>query len=211
MVDRDSLGRARVTGGTVPASIQEPVSVEDLENNALVVRLHFTVNHLSRWLSPVHNQRRLQRSSFRGSPPIAALVARLREEEETVYPWMHAIAHRATPDLDLLPEPHGQVVAATAGLQPSAMAAVAEFRRVRQSTCSLLRSLPDTAWSRRGVSRRGRNWTLRELAERLATHDRRVLAEMDGALAEIGVREGIATVSGAGVDELVRLAPVRIR
>lgn len=210
MVDGDAVGRARGTGGTVAAVVEEPVPVEDLDNNTLVVRLHFTVNHLSRWLSPVHNQRRLQRSSFRGSPPIAALVARLREEEESVYPWMHAIAHRATPDLDLLPEPQGRVVA-TDGRQPSAMAAVAEFRRVRQSTCSLLRSLPDTAWSRRGVSRRGRNWTLRELAERLATHDRRVLAEMDGALAEIGVREGIATVSGAGVDELLRLAPVRTR
>jgi hypothetical protein len=72
---------------------------------------------------------------------------------------------------------------------------MSEFRRVRESTTSLLRALPDTAWQRGGYSRTERNWTVRELAEYLASHDREMLQRIDRVLSRSGARDGIAAVS----------------
>jgi hypothetical protein len=72
---------------------------------------------------------------------------------------------------------------------------MSEFRRVRESSTSLLRALPDTAWERGGYSRTQRNWTIRELAELLAGHDRETLQRIDRALSRSGARDGIAAVS----------------
>jgi hypothetical protein len=66
---------------------------------------------------------------------------------------------------------------------------------VRESTTSLLRALPDNAWQRGGYSRTERNWTVRELAEYLASHDREMLQRIDRVLNRSGAREGIAAVS----------------
>ena len=88
---------------------------------------------------------------------------------------------------------------------------MAEFRRLRQSTCSLLRSLPDNAWARVGVSRREHDWTIRRLAEHLAAHDLATLAEIDRALDRAGARSGIARVSRVHLDELLRETPVTLR
>jgi hypothetical protein len=72
---------------------------------------------------------------------------------------------------------------------------MSEFRRVRESSTSLLRALPDNAWERGGYSRTERNWTIRELAEYLARHDREMLQRIDRALSRSGARDGIAAVS----------------
>lgn len=195
----------------VRVSSDPEIDVSTLANDALILRLHFTVNHLSRWLSPVHNRRRLQNAAHRGEPAVTELVRRLRDEELLVYPWMHAIAHQPLPDLDALPLPDPRLGDDRSAAVPSAMGMVAEFRRLRQSTCSLLRSLPDSAWHRQGVSRRTRDWSLRGLGERLVEHDREVLRRLDRALDDVGVRDDIAIVSRAGAEELLRLAPVRTR
>ncbi|MBW3631689.1 MAG: hypothetical protein KY456_01540, partial [Chloroflexi bacterium] len=50
-------------------------------------------------------------------------------------------------------------------------------------------------WERGGYSRSRRNWTIRELAEFLAGHDREMLAQIDRSLARSGARYGIARVS----------------
>lgn len=183
-----------------------PVAVADLDNNALILRLHFTVNHLSRWLSPIHDQSRLDRSVHRGDASVKALMLRLRDEERRVFPRLHVIATRSLPDLDALPpislgeEGDGERAA-------SVIEILSEFRRLRQSTCSLLRSLPDNTWHRHGVSRLEQDWTLRGLAEHLVAHDRQCLTDMERALDRSGARRGIATVSRGSVRELLALAP----
>jgi hypothetical protein len=88
---------------------------------------------------------------------------------------------------------------------------MAEFRRLRQSTCGLLRSLPDGAWTRVGISRREHDWTIRALAEHLATHDLETLGALDRALEGAGVRSRIATVSRARLDQVVAVSPETIK
>ena len=183
------------------------VPITDLDNDALILRLHFTVNHLSRWLTPIHDQSRLNRSVRRGEPSVRELMLRLRNEELRVLPKMHAISVQTMPNLDALPPRTPPPEEERCEREATVLELMAEFRRLRQSTCSLLRSLPDSAWDRLGISRREHHWTLRRLAESLADHDRAVLVEMDRALDRIGVRQGVARASRANVNELLRLAP----
>jgi hypothetical protein len=201
-----SLGQAQGRLGTAVAGAGEP-AVGELSNDALIIRLHFTPNHLSRWLTPIHDQSRLQRSVRRGEPSVKELVLRLRDEEERVFPMMHAITVRTSPDLDKLPPPRRTPEDERRDREATAIEVMAEFRRLRQSTCSLLRGLPDSAWERVGISRRTHDWTLRALAEHLVGHDVEVLYEMDVALDRAGAREGIATASRVHLPELLQLAP----
>lgn len=185
----------------------ERTPVSELTENAVIIRLLYTVNHLSRWLSPVHADRQLQRSPHRGERSPKEITIAIRDEELRTFPKLHAIAVQNRPDLDKLPP----VVRTEADLafdrQAAVFEIVAEFRRLRQSTCSLLRSLPDSAWSRDGLSRLEHDWTIRALAEHLVHSDGRMLADLDRALERSGAREGIASVSRARLDELQRLAP----
>ena len=199
----DHAGRSRVQEAR---AVEVPVA--KLANDALIIRLHFTPNHLSRWLTPIHDQARLLRSIHRGEPSVKDLVLRLRDEELRIFPKMHAISVNTLPDLDKLPPPRRTPDEEQHDREASVLEVMAEFRRLRQSTCSLLRSLPDDAWARVGISRREHDWTLRKLAEHLVTHDRMTLAAIDQALDRVGAREGIAEVSRAHLDELLRLAPV---
>ena len=197
--------------GMLVAAAAEDVPIADLDNNALIIRLHFTVNHLSRWLTPIHDQGPLGRTVRRGEPSVKELELRLRDEALRVFPKLHAIANRTLPDLDKLPPVRRTPEEERLDREATPLEIMAEFRRLRQSTCSLLRGLPDNAWSRLGISRREHDWTIRALAEYLAAHDRATLAEMDRALDRIGVRREIATANRAHLDELLRLAPATRR
>lgn len=194
---------AGVGGGEVP--------IVELANDALIIRLHFTVNHLSRWLTPIHDQAPLGRAVYRGEPSVKELVVRMREEEERIFSWLHAIANRTLPDLDALPAPRRSAAEERRDREATTIEVMAEFRRVRQSTCALLRGLPDDAWSRTGISRREHDRTVRGLAEHLAAHDRATLAAIDRALDRVGVRRGITSASRAHLDELLRLSPATRR
>jgi hypothetical protein len=88
---------------------------------------------------------------------------------------------------------------------------LAQFRRLRQSTCALLRSLPDNAWLRVGTSRLEHDWQIRSIAEFLAENDTRVLHLMDVALHNSGVRQNINQAAGANLTELMETYPVRVR
>jgi hypothetical protein len=192
---------------TATARSLDDVSIPALDNNALIIRLHFAVNHLSRWLSPIHDQDRLDRSPRRSEPAAKELVMRLRDEELRVYPRLHAIATQNTPDLDALPPSRRTEAELRFDRSATALELMAEFRRLRQSTCALLRSLPDSAWKRRGISRKEHDWTIRGLAEHLAEHDREVLSALDRALTRAGARDDVASASRVGVEELLRLTP----
>jgi len=182
-----------------------------LDNNALIIRLHFTVNHLSRWLSPIHDPSQLVRSVYRGEPTVKDLVIGMRDEEQRIFPKLHLIATQNHPDLDTLPPWRADPakVEADQGMPPIVL--MAQFRRLRQSTCSLLRSLPDDAWLRRGISRRDYNVSVRELAEHHAAHDYEYLHAMDRTLDEVGAREGLAEIQKTHLDELLKLSPESLR
>jgi hypothetical protein len=170
-------------------------SIRDLSNDALIIRLIQTVNHLSRWLTPIHDRTVLEFSPRRSEPSVKELLLRMRDTETRAYGFMHAIATERNPDLDRIPrvEPSPVQIAVDRSAHP--LVIMSEFRRVRESSTSLLRALPDTAWERGGYSRTERNWTIRELAEYLARHDREMLQGIDRALSRSGARDGIAAVS----------------
>jgi hypothetical protein len=170
-------------------------SIRNLSNDALIIRLIQTVNHLSRWLTPIHDRTVLEFSARRSEPSVKDLLIRLRDTETRAYAFMNAIASDRDPDLDRVPrvEPSPAQVALDRSAHP--LVIMSEFRRVRESSTSLLRALPDNAWERGGYSRTQRNWTIRELAEYLAGHDREMLRWIDRALSRSGAREGIAAVS----------------
>jgi len=170
-------------------------SIRDLSNDAVIIQLIQTVNHLSRWLTPIHDPTVLEFSVRRSEPSVKELLIRLRDTETRTYAFMNAIASERDPDLDRVPrvEPSPAQISVDRSVHP--LVIMSEFRRVRESSTSLLRALPDNAWERGGYSRTQRNWTIRELAEFLLVHDREMLQQVDRALSRSGARRGIAAVS----------------
>ena len=59
---------------------------------------------------------------------------------------------------------------------------MSQFRRVRQSTLSLLRELPDDAWRRAGRDVDGSTLTIRDFALELVRHDAEHLRQLDETL-----------------------------
>jgi len=187
------------------------VAIRDLDNDSLIIRLHFTINHLSRWLTPIHDPIRLVRTVRLGEPSAKDLLLAIRDEETRVFPLLHLISVTTNPDLDKLAPVGRDPREETRDGAASPLQVMAEFRRLRQSTCSLLRSLPDGAWKRIGISRREHDWSVRDLAEGLAAHDARLLRELDEALDRVGARDGIAPASRVHLDELLKLVPTGTR
>lgn len=198
-------------------SVNAPVSdeivnaIKALDNNALVLRLHFTVHHLSRWLTPIHDRNKLERSRHYGEPTVRDLVILMRENEQFIYPRMFVIANENDPDMDQLPPHIPNTYLQMADKNWSTVELMGGFRRLRQSTCGLLRQMPDAAWLRKGYSRKHEDATLRQLAEQLAEHDYRVLRAMDATLWDSGAREGIAEIQTTPLDELLQLVPDSIK
>jgi hypothetical protein len=170
-------------------------SIRDLSNDGLIIRLIQTVNHLSRWLTPIHDRTVLEFSPRRSEPSVKELLLRMRDTETRGYAFMYAIATESNPDLDRVPRVEPTQVQAAVDRSAHPLVIMSEFRRVRESSTSLLRALPDSAWGRGGYSRTQRDWTIRELAEYLAGHDREMLQRIDRVLSRTGARDGIAAVS----------------
>jgi len=185
-------------------------AIPTLDNDALIIRLLFTINHLSRWLTPIHGQMVLNRSRRIGEPSVKELLLRLRHEELRILPKLHAIATRTNPDLDKLPLGERTAKEEAWDRRASTIEVLAEFRRFRLSSTSLLRSLPDDAWSRVGISRREHDWTPRRLGEHLLRHDLDVLAEIDRVLDASGVRHGITAASRVNLGALLSLNPAAL-
>ncbi len=194
-----------------PVGDEQMQVIRSMDNNALILRLHFTINHLSRWLSPVHDRNRLERSRYYGEPTVKEILLGMRDNEQFIYPRMHVIATRQDPDLDAIPDYQPSVARQQSDAEHSTIVLLSSFRRLRQSTCSLLRNLPDDAWDRMGYSRKHRNTTIRQLAEGLAAHDYRYLRAMDQGLTESGAREGLAEIQKTPLDELLELVPQTVQ
>lgn len=206
-----------MTRSTDFVSVNAPVSdevvqaIRNLDNNALVLRLHFTVHHLSRWITPIHDRNKLERSRHYGEPTVRDLLLLMRDNEQFMYPRMWVIANEKDPNMDQIPPyvPNASVVMADRNW--ATVELMGGFRRLRQSTCGLLRQIPDAAWQRKGYSRVHENATLRQLAEQLAEHDYRVLRAMDATLWDSGARDGIAEIQTASIDELLQLVPTSLK
>lgn len=203
MADRTGL-LTRPGGRTTEES---PEAIRWLSNDAIVIRLHNTINHLSRWLTPIHDPVRLSRSLRRGEPSVKDLLIELRDEELRVFPKMHLTSVQTNPDLDKLSAMSPSRSQVDLDRSHTPLSAMADFRRLRQSTCSLLRNLPNDAWQREGISRREHDWTIRALAEALLGHDYAVLHEIDDTLERTGAREGVATIQRVRLPELLKLEP----
>lgn len=194
-------------------SVDSPVSdevvqdIKNLDNNALIIRLHYTVHHLSRWLTPIHDRNKLERSRHYGEPTVRDLVIHMRQNEQFIYPRMFVVANDDDPNMDQIPPFEPNTYLQMADKNWSTVELLGGFRRLRQSTCGLLRQMPDGAWSRKGYSRVHEDATLRELAEQLAEHDYRVLRAMDYTLWDSGARDGIAEIQTYSLDELLKLVP----
>ena len=202
-----SATRPRAESG--PTAVD--VKISDLANDSLIVRLLFTINHLSRWLTPIHERQLLERSPYRGQRSVKEILLEMRDHEQIVYPKLHAMATRMDPDLDAIPAPVLTEAQLEADQRRSALTTLAEFRRLRQSTCALLRTLPDSAWMRVGTSRREHDWQIRTLAEHLANHDLDLLREMEAALERSGARANVNQAARAPLDELLKLVPVSLK
>ena len=109
-------------------------SIRDLSNDALIIRLLQTVNHLSRWLTPIHDPTALEFSARRSEPSVKELLIRLRDTETRAYGFMNAIANERDPDLDRVPrvEPSPAQTAVDRSAHP--LVIMSEFRRVRESS-----------------------------------------------------------------------------
>jgi hypothetical protein len=166
-----------------------------MTNDALIIALIQSLNHLSRWLTPIHDRTRLETSPRRSEPSVKDDLLSLRDTEARIYSLMNAIATQTNPDLDRVPRIERTALLQQIDSESNALVVLSEFRRVRESSTSLLRALPDTAWARGGFSRTARDWTIRELAEYLAVNDWKRLGEIDNLLAQSGLRSGIAEVS----------------
>lgn len=165
-------------------------------NDALIVDLLQTVNHLSRWLTPIHDLSRLDLTTRRTQVSVKDLLLGLRDNEVTVYSLMNAIATQINPDLDKVPKLERTPLQREADTRANALVIMSEFRRVRESSTSLLRALPDTAWARGGYSRTSRDWTIRELANFLAVNDWEQLGLID-----IALKKRKTYLNGMGVKE----------
>jgi hypothetical protein len=144
-------------------------------------------------------------------PSIKQLVIEMRQEERRVFPMLFLMGNENNPNLDKLPEQVITPEQAAIDEQRSVLSAQAEFRRLRQSTCSLLRSLTDTGWLRVGTSRMTHDWQIRSLAEALVHHDETLLTQIDLALDRYGIRKGVAEHGRAHLYELLKLIPVTTR
>jgi hypothetical protein len=191
---------AMVTQARDVEAAERPIA--SLTNDQLIIELLQTPNHLSRWLTPIHDRTVLEFSPRRAQPSVKDVLLRMRDTETWAYQRMYAIATEINPDLDRLPAVERSPVAEEADRRADALVVMSAFRRVRQSSTSLLRALPDNAWARGGYSRRERNWTIRQLGEYLAERDRESLREIDRLLAQSGARLGIAQVSQVRYDAI---------
>ncbi len=183
--------------GQIPAR-----NVRALSNDDLIIELINTLNHLSRWLSPIHDRTVLEYSSRRAEPSVKDLLIRMRDTEASVYALMYAIATQTKPDLDRVGSVETTPMEQVGDRTSDPLVVMSAFRRIRESSTSLLRALPDSAWERGGFSRTARNWTIRQLGDYLAEHDTDLLRRIDLVLERNGAREHIAEVSRVGIDEI---------
>ncbi len=151
---------------------------ESIYEYEIILPLTQMVNYLSKRVTPQRDETRLSRAPERGEWSVKEIIGHLRDNELYYYPKLFFLARKEWPNLD--DTPHGRP--AQVGLHDSTLTVVSQFRRVRQSTLSLLRELPDDAWRKAGRDTDGSTVTIYDLARELVEHDAEHLAQIDATL-----------------------------
>jgi hypothetical protein len=152
------------------------------EHDPLIIGLTHTPSMLLKRISPQRDQAKLNRAAERGEWSVRDTVGHLRDNESRTYTKLFMLVTMEYPDLrqaDLTNRIDHDP-------DDSAFSVLSQFRRLRQSTLSLLRELPRDAWKRSGRDVDGSTIDVRSLAEDLLDHDREHLEQIDATLAARG-------------------------
>ena len=146
------------------------------------IKLAQMPNYLSKRLTPQRDEIKLVRAPERGSWSVKEIVEHLRDTELRGYAQMHLIATEDYPDLTEVSEIDSSRYNYRA--DDSTLMVMSQFRRLRMTTISLLRELPDDAWERIGQDRYGNSVPINDIAMELVMHDAEHLAQLDATLIE---------------------------
>jgi hypothetical protein len=148
------------------------------ENERMIIALTQMVNHLTKRISPQRDLSKVHRAPARGEWSVRDIIAHLRDNEALVFAKLHMLATQEVPDfrrMDLsIPSSYNP--------DDSVFIVMSQFRRLRQSTLSLLRELHPEAWRRSGRDVDNRAITIRSMVEDLIAHDADHLAQVDQVL-----------------------------
>jgi len=150
--------------------------MDDLDE--IILALTNTPNWLSKRISPQRDMSKVNRPAERGEPSVRDIIARMRDTEARYFPKMHLISVAQVPDLRRVQ----QIGPTEYDPDDSVFMVMSQFRRVRQSTLSLLRELPADGWKRAGVDVDNVTVTIRDLALELVDFDAERLAQIDEIL-----------------------------
>jgi hypothetical protein len=156
----------------------------------IILELTHMINQLAKRVTPQRPQRdeaKVNRAPGRGEWSVRDIVAHLRDTEARYFPKMHLISIAEYPDLRRV-----QNIGPTEyDPNDSIFTVMSQYRRLRQSTLSLLRELPRDAWRRAGLDVDNTSVTIRDLARELVEHDREHLAQIDETLEARGALPAI--------------------
>jgi hypothetical protein len=167
------------------------------ELDQIVLALTNTPNWLSKRITPQRDMSKVNRPAERGGMSVRDIIAQMRDNEARYFPKMHLISIAQVPDLRRVQ----QVGPTEYDPNDSVFTVMSQFRRIRQSTLSLLRELPHDAWNRVGVDVDNVTVSIKDLALELIGYDNDSLAHVDavliarGALPH-GVRPLVAVETG---------------
>lgn len=165
------------------------------EIEQIILTLTNMPNWLSKRITPQRDLNKLNRPAARGEWSARDILAHLRDNEARYFPKMHLISIAQVPDLRRVQ----QVGPTEYDPDDSPFTVMSQFRRIRQSTLSLLRELPEDGWKRVGVDVDNVTVSIRELALELIDHDAEHLAQLDAVLIARGAMpHGVRPLVAAG-------------
>ena len=144
----------------------------------IIIPLTLMPSWLSKRITPQRDETKLTRAAQRGDWSAREIMAHLRDTEAIYYPKLHLLVTNEFPDLRRAAGP----VPTSHKLDDSTFTVMSQFRRLRQSTLSLLRELPRDAWRRAGRDVDGSSMTIRDFALELTRHDAEHLRQLDETL-----------------------------
>jgi hypothetical protein len=164
------------------------------ELDQIILALTNMPNWLSKRISPQRDMSKLIRPPARGEWSVRDILAHLRDNEARYFPKMHLISIAQVPDLRRVQ----QIGPTEYDPDDTPFTVMSQFRRIRQSTLSLLRELPGDGWKRAGVDVDNVTVSIRDLAIELMDHDAEHLAEIDAVLIARGAMpRGVQPLVGA--------------
>lgn len=148
------------------------------ENERLIVALTQTLNQVTKRISPQRDGSRVNRAPSRDEWSVREIIAHLRDHEAAAFAKLFLMVTSEAPDFRHVNLSTGVVY----DPDDSVFIVMSQFRRLRQSTLSLLKDLPRDAWRRTARDLDNRTVNMRVVAEALVRHDNEHLAQIDAVL-----------------------------